>query len=162
MADADLAELRELDTKAAIQRAGGMDYLKGKVEDHDLDVKTNKGGPRSRTLVQFKNDIIAALERRLNVAPRPASPVDVAQLTEQVEQINIQGGGAVGSNSGSGSGSDDESEAESDESETHSQVERREERELEEELAGPDPNGWFDYCDGRAHGLNESASEEEF
>ena len=56
---------------------------------------------------------------------------------------------------------DDESEAESDESETHSQVERREQRELEEELWGPDPNGLFDDCDGRAYDRNESAGEEE-
>ena len=145
--------LQELETIDDLR--GKWPLLEGIVEDHGLDVKTNKGGHNSRTLEQFKNDIIAALERRLNVAPRPASPVDVAQLTTQLGQTNIQGGGTADSNSDSGS---------DDESETESQVEERErererERYAQQEInQGPD---YYDTFDGRYYGGHESDCEED-
>ena len=95
------AMLEELETTDDLQ--GMWDYLEGIVDWHGLNVNMNKGGPNSRTLEQFRDDIIAALHERLAVE----------RMTAQLEQAQIQGGGAAGSNSDSGSSSDDESEAES-------------------------------------------------
>jgi len=134
MAAATFSRLQDLDTTEEIRGAGGWDFLEEIVDRHGLNVNTNKGGHDSRTLVDFKNDIIAALEGRLTIA----------ELTAQFEQQQVQ--------------------TDSDESETESQVEERErEREQErieqEEInQGPD---YYDSCDGRYHGGHVSDNEED-
>jgi len=149
-----LAEvLQELETTDDLR--GKWTFLEGIVEDHGLDVKTNRGGHNSRTLEQFKNDIIAALERRLNVAPRPASPVDVAQLAAQLGQTNIQGGGTADSNSDSGSDDESETESQVEERERERERERQRQREINQ---GPD---YYDTFDGRYYGGHESDCEED-
>ena len=145
--------LQELETIDDLR--GKWPLLEGIVEDHGLDVKTNKGGHNSRTLEQFKNDIIAALERRLNVAPRPASPVDVAQLTTQLGQTNIQGGGTADSNSDSGSDDESETESQVEERERERERQRQRQREINQ---GPD---YYDTFDGRYYGGHESDCEED-
>jgi len=148
MAAATFERLLELETTEDIQGAGGWDYLVEIVEDHGLGVNTNTGGHGSRTLVDFKNDIIAALVNRLN-ASRPNSPDDsyhdVAQLTAQFEHHQVHS----------------DSDSDSDESKADSQAEQRERE--QEELAGHDPNGWYDDgFDGRAHGGHVSDGEEDW
>ena len=74
-----LAEvIRELERMDDLQGMWG--HLEGIVEDHGLEVKTNKGGPNARTLEQFRDDIIAALEDRL----------EMARVTAQLEEAQIQ------------------------------------------------------------------------
>jgi len=157
MADQMLAaELRELHTKEEIKAKAAdkgfscaSKFLKKSVIDLGLVdmVNMNCGGHDQRTLVDFKNDIIVALNE---------SPRDVAQLAVQLGQTNIQGGGAADSNSDSGSGSDDESEAESDESETDSQVERREQREQEEQEINEGADYYDTGFDDRGRGATDN------
>lgn len=80
-----LAEhIHELETLTTDHLQGMWDYLEGIVDWHGLNVNTNKGGPNSRTREQFRDDIIAALEARLAVER------DVARVTAQLEETQIQ------------------------------------------------------------------------
>ena len=148
----DVADEKDEDT----MDQGGIYYLRRIVRFMDLRMVNDNVGewdPRTNrvvTLMDVKEDIRQELLDRMPSEPggTPFYYNSDNELTNRTPRTDSED-------------SDDESEAESDESETHSQVERREQRELEEELWGPDPNGLFDDCDGRAYDRNESAGEEE-